>query len=310
MSKRVNIAAFGLNEHLLRGKTQEEIIPFILEKIDSVRGCHPDLIALPELFLKIGGDKENPNWRENAVLMTEKMRDCAREMNCYIVNSVYEPYREDRHLRCNVAMLIDRDGEIVGKYRKMHTVQYETKEDGVIPGSEVPVFDTDFGRIALQTCFDIGWRDTWRELAGRGVQMVVWNSAYDGGSLLNAYAAVNMYYVVSAVRSSHARIIDITGHTVAQGSRWDGLAMATVDMDTTLFHIDMNWTKIGQIRRDLGDKVTITSYSEENVFLLQPNDPEYPVSRICEMYGLVTYRDYHLDAERVQAEWRRKYPCP
>ena len=168
MSKRVNIAAFGLNEHLLHGKTQEEIIPFILEKIDSVRGCHPDLIALPELFLKIGGDSQNPNWRENARLMTEKLQERAGEMKCYIVNSVYEPYREDRHLRYNVAMLIGRDGEIVGKYRKMHTVQYETRDAGVIPGGEVPVFDTDFGRIALQTCFDIGWRDTWRELAGRG----------------------------------------------------------------------------------------------------------------------------------------------
>jgi len=308
MGKKVRVASFGLNEHLLRGKTQEEIIPFILEKIDSIRNYHPDLIVFPEIFLKIGGDLNNPNWPENMRVMTEKLQQCAKEMHCYIANTIYEPYRDDSHLRHNVAMLIDRDGEIIGRYRKVHTVQTESRNIGVVPAKEIPVFDLDFGRVAMLTCFDIGWRESWKELADRGVQMVLWNSAYDGGNLLNAYAAIHMYYVVSSVRTDHARIIDLTGRTIAKGSRWNGLAMATIDLETTLFHIDNQFQKIDDVRRDLGDKVTINTYSEENVFTIESNDPEWPISRISDTYGLVSYKDYHIDATRVQEEWRKLYP--
>lgn len=91
------------------------------------------------------------------------------------------------------------------------TVVEESLEGHVIPGDECPVFDTDFGRLGVQTCFDIGWRDGWKQLADQGAQLVVWSAAYDGGNLLNAYAALHMYYVVSTVRTDHARIIDLTG---------------------------------------------------------------------------------------------------
>jgi predicted amidohydrolase len=73
----------------------------------------------------------------------------------------------------------------------------ESEVTGVIPGNELPVFETDFGPVGILICFDIGWHETWRALAEKGAKMVVWQSAYDGGFLLNAYAALNVYYVVS-----------------------------------------------------------------------------------------------------------------
>lgn len=80
----------------------------------------------------------------------------------------------------------------------------------VMPGKELPVFDTDFGRIGIQICFDIGWRDGWKELADKGAQLVIWTSAYDGGNLLHTYAAHNMYYVVSSVRTDHAHTSQVS----------------------------------------------------------------------------------------------------
>ena len=64
MGKKAMVASFGLNEDFLRGLTQEEIVPVVVKKIESVRGYEPDLIVLPEAFLKIGGDKLNPRWPE------------------------------------------------------------------------------------------------------------------------------------------------------------------------------------------------------------------------------------------------------
>lgn len=302
------IASFGLNEDFLRGKTQEEMVGEILKKLDTVRGYKPDLVVLPEAFLKTGGDRDNPNREAITAEMLRRLSAAAAEMRCYIAAPVYERVPEHPQFRYNTVMLIDRTGNICGKYRKVHTVVEETTVSHVLPGSEYPVFDTDFGRIGFQTCFDIGWREGWQILADKGAQLVIWTAAYDGGNLLNTYAAYHMYFVVSSVRTDHAQIIDPTGRPVAEGARWNGLALATVDLDTALFHIDRQYQKIDAIRAALGDKVTIRVFSEENVFTLESNDPAWPISRICEEFGLMTYKDYHREATFLQEEYRRKYP--
>ena len=302
------VASFGLNEDFLRGRTQEEIVPVILRKIESVRGYQPDLIVLPEAFLKIGGDKLNPRWREITEHMLTELRRLARDMSCYIAAPVYEPYSGSGDLRYNCVYFIDRAGEVAGKYRKVHTVYEESTVSRVVPGSEYPVFDTDFGRVGFQTCFDIGWREGWKALADKGARLVIWTAAYDGGNLLNTYAAYNMYYVVSSVRTDHAQIIDLTGRAIAEGARWNGLAMAAIDLETELYHIDRQYQKIDDIREELGKKVTIRAYSEENVFTVESNDPEWPIPRIEREFGLMNYRDYHAEATRLQNEWRANYP--
>lgn len=308
MGKKVKVASFGLNEDFLKGLRQDQVIPVILEKVETVRGYQPDLIVFPEAFMKIGGDRENPNWIALTQQMLDSLCQKAREIGCYIVAPVYEPVKAYSNLKYNCTILIDRKGKIAGKYNKVHTVYEESNISQVMPGSEYPVFDTDFGRIGFQTCFDIGWRDGWKILADKGAQLVIWTAAYDGGNLLNTYAAYNMYYVISSVRTDHAQIIDPTGRTIAEGARWNGLAMATIDLETTIFHIDRQFRKIEELRRVLGGKVTIRAYSEENIFTIESNDPEWPMERICREFGLMTYKDYHNEATRNQEVWREKYP--
>ncbi len=308
MGKKVTIASFGLNGHNLWGKTQEEVAQAVLEKIESVRGYHPDLIILPEAFLKIGGDAKNPRWQVITSQLMEELSKKAADMRSYIIASVYEQVPEYPEMRYNSAILIDREGQIAGKYRKVHTVMEETTENLILPSKEYPVFDTDFGRIGIQICFDIGWRDGWQALADQGAQMVVWSAAYDGGNLLNTYAAHHMYFVVSSVRTDHAQIIDPTGRTIAEGARWNGLALATIDLSTTIYHIDRQFQKIDAIRRALGDRVTIHVYSEENIFTIESNDDEWPIGRIEKEFGLMSYKAYHEEATRMQEEWRTSHP--
>ena len=57
------------------------------------------------------------------------------------------------------------------------------------PGTEcATVVETDFGRMGLAICYDIGWPDLWAQLAEQGAELVVWPSAYGGGLPLQAYA--------------------------------------------------------------------------------------------------------------------------
>jgi predicted amidohydrolase len=308
MGGKAVIASFAMNQRFLYGKTEQEMADIAIGKIDSVKGYHPDLICLPEIFLETGGDRQNGNWAEISQQTVKRLCNKAGELQCYIIASVYESSDVYDGMRYNCALLIDRQGKIIGKYRKQHTVVEESLNSHVIPGKECPVFDTDFGRIGMLICFDIGWRDAWKEMADKGAQMVVWLSAYDGGNLLNTYAAHNMYYVVSSVRTDHARVIDLTGRTIAMSSDWNGLCIAAIDLETTLFHIDQQWQKIDEVRAILGDKVTINSYSEENVFTIESNDLDWPMKRICEEFRLVSYKDYHAEAMKLQNEWKTRYP--
>lgn len=308
MPRKVRIASFGLNENNYRGQRQDEMIPLICDKIDSIGKTAPDLIVLPEAFLKTGGDAANPNWEALTQRMLDELSVRAARIGTYIAAPVYEPVPEYPELKYNTVMLLDRNGQICFRYRKVHTVISESRVNHVLPGRDYPVYDADFGRIGFQTCFDIGWREGWKILADKGVEMVIWTAAYDGGNLLETYAAYHMYYVVSSVRTNHARIIDITGRTVAESARWDSAALATVDLETTLFHIDDQYHLIDRIRSELGDKVNIKAFSEENVFTIESNDEEWPVARISDMYGLKSYKQYHADSETEQARWRNEYP--
>ncbi len=302
---KARIATFAMINSSHWGQDAREIEKFVFELVDSVRSSHPDLVCLPEAFLATGGDRAS--WREMFERTLTGLRERAKEMHCYLLANLAEPSEKYPDCKYNTAFLIGRDGEIVGKYRKLHTTKDESEVSHVIPGAELPIFDTDIGRIGIQTCFDIGWRDTWMELGRRGADLVIWNSAYEGGNLLNAYAALNMYYVVSTVRTNYARIIDKTGREVVRSSCWNELAMADIDTETTVFHIDNQFQKINAIRSALGDKVTIQTYHDENIFTIESNDPAWPMERIKKEFGLMSYADYHAEATLAQEAYKKAH---
>jgi predicted amidohydrolase len=58
----------------------------------------------------------------------------------------------------------------------------------VAVGTSVPVFDTDRGRVAISTCFDVNFPEVWQRLADQDVELVIWPSAYSAGTSLPAHA--------------------------------------------------------------------------------------------------------------------------
>lgn len=204
----------------------------------------------------------------------------------------------------NSAVVIDRQGRLAGTYVKVHPTIGECEQRGITPGHEAAVIETDFGRLGLAICYDIGWPAHWEDLARRGAELVVWPSAYDGGFPLQAYAWLHAYYVVSSVRTEHSKVIDPTGRVLASTSRWHRLAATTIDLEREIFHIDDQVAKLDRLHRELGHRVNVEALTEEHVFTLESNDPTWPVARLKEHYGLENIRDYHARAASVQDAWR------
>jgi predicted amidohydrolase len=276
---------------------------FALACIEAAAAEHADLVCLPESFLDIGIPRDELPIAEPILGPTfDAISSLARKHGLWVV----APFcvRSPDGVIKNSAVVIDRQGEMAGVYAKVHPTIGECERRAIVPGNEVTIVDTDFGRLGLAICYDVGWPDHWAKLQEAGAELVVWPSAYDGGFPLQAYAWLHSYYVISAVHTEHSRVIDITGRILASTSRWHRFASTTIDLEKELFHIDDQVEKLHRIQLELGSKVSIEALSEEHVFTVESNDLAWPVERIKAEYGLESFREYHHRAEGVQNESR------
>lgn len=149
----------------------------------------------------------------------------------------------------NQATVIDRKGKIVGVYRKVQPTAEERRH--VVPGGGFPVFDLDFGRIAVMICMDIYFPEIPRIYAFKGAEILFWPTVSHGPTQealraqLTARAVDNSLIVVESNMANHppyapyssrfrpatARILDHNGDVIAQTGRREGIAVAAVDLD-------------------------------------------------------------------------------
>ena len=60
-----------------------------------------------------------------------------------------------------------------------------------------PVFDLDFGRVAMLTCFDVNFPELWMHLSARSVDVVFWPSMYSAGRFPLAFLCVIWFHLIS-----------------------------------------------------------------------------------------------------------------
>jgi predicted amidohydrolase len=72
----------------------------------------------------------------------------------------------------NTAMVINPDGELVGRYDKMFP--FYPYEQGITAGSDFMIFDVpDIGRFGMSICYDMWFPETSRTLAVHGVEVII-----------------------------------------------------------------------------------------------------------------------------------------
>ncbi|HEY5226912.1 MAG TPA: carbon-nitrogen hydrolase family protein, partial [Opitutaceae bacterium] len=133
--------------------------------------------------------------------------EAARRHGLYLVGGLIE---REGHAIYNTCVLIDRAGNVAGKYRKVYLPREEI-EGGLTPGSDCPVFDTDFGRIGMMVCWDAEYIEPARALGFRGAEVILVPAAGGYLDLLKARALENHTYVVSSGYDVETAIIDPTG---------------------------------------------------------------------------------------------------
>lgn len=201
-----------------------------------------DIVCLPESITLVGTKLDYISASESIPgPSTKYLGEIAKEQNMYIVAGLLERVEE---IVYNTAVLIGRDGEIAGTYRKV-SLPREEIEGGVSPGQAFPVFETDFGKIGMMICWDVSFPEPARALAMKGAEIIfmpIW-----GGNLTlgRARAIENQVYLVSSTYDNDMRtgVFDLEGKLLAEGSDENPVVVVEVDLEQ-----QMLWPWLGEFK--------------------------------------------------------------
>jgi predicted amidohydrolase len=246
-ARQVRIGSVSLRPRQTGGT--EGSLKAFLAALDQVAQDKPDIVCLGEGITLIGHSTSFANLAEPVPgPTTERLGEKARQHKMYIVAGLYE--REGNALY-NTAVLIDREGKLAGKYRKVYLPREEI-EGGLTPGMSYPVFQTDFGRIGMMICWDVQYVEPARALAAQGAEIIflpVWG-AYS--LLMQARALENHVYLVSAGYDCETAIFNPLGEALHSTKESGVFKTLTVDLNRRFiepwlgdmrgrFHKEIRW---------------------------------------------------------------------
>ncbi len=222
----VKVAAINLKPRNT-GSAGESVRQF-LEAVKKSVNDPADIILLPEGITIVGTGKSYAEVAEPVPgPITARLGEAARLKNAYIVAGVYE--REGQAIY-NTAVLIDRKGNLAGKYRKVYLPREEI-EGGLTPGNDYPVFQTDFGKIGMMICWDVQYGDPARALALRGAELILMPIWGGNEALGKARAIENRVFVASSGYNYPTYVMDPDGEMLAVARDQGIAATATIDLN-------------------------------------------------------------------------------
>ncbi len=114
---------------------------------------------------------------------TEKLGAIARELGVVIVGSIFE--RRMAGVYHNTAVVLERDGTLAGRYRKMHIPDdpgfyekfYFTPGDALPDGQSFRPIETSLGKLGVLVCWDQWYPEAARLMALAGAEILIYPTA-------------------------------------------------------------------------------------------------------------------------------------
>jgi len=167
----------------------------------------------------------------------------ARKRRCHLLMGSFVENDADRLF--NTTLLLDPEGEIAARYRKIHLFGYQSEERDILtPGTEVVVVDAPWGMSGFSTCYDLRFPELYRRMVDRGASFYLIPSAWprarlDAWRLFNrARALENLCFLISCNSAGtngghrfagHSMVVNPLGEVVAEAGENEEILTADLD---------------------------------------------------------------------------------
>lgn len=195
--------------------------------------------------------------------VTEQLSVWAKECGIYVSCSLTEKQEAANSLPCNTSVLISPDGELIGKYRKLHMFDIDVADGPrylesaeVEPGTRITVCETEPACFGMAICYDIRFPELFRLMTLQGANVMLVPAEFTDNTgkahwepLLRARAIENACYVIAADQTGskpgfqahgNSMIIDPWGRVLARAEDRECMILAEIDTDY-----------VGQVRREI-----------------------------------------------------------
>ena len=285
-------------------KVVEKMIAHWKRQFAQVLPDKPDLIVVPESCDRpsgFSGEKLLEYYKVRKNQVRQFFAETARENKCYIVYSAYRLLPDGT--KRNSSVLIDRKGNVAGIYNKNHPTIGEI-ENGTLCGKDAPIFECDFGRVAMAICFDLNFDELRLKYANASPDLIIFSSMYHGGLMQSYWAYSCRCHFVGAIagRATPSEIHNPLGQIIASNTNYFNFAVATMNLDCKLAHLDYNWERLRKLKAKYGPKVTISDPGRLGSVLISSEHETISVDQMIKEFQIELLDDYFVRA----LEYRHK----
>lgn len=204
----------------------------VIEWADKAAERDADVVLFPELILSAGyslADRLYDVAEPVPGPSTEAIGKKARQHGMYIILGIAE--RTPTGTVYNTAVIVGRDGRVAGSYRKTHI--FTPTESFFALGTDLPVFDLDFGRVAIPICYDLEFPEVARVLCLKGAEILLTMTAHwaETGTVGTSENFIRTIYAARALENRVPVVLsNRVGYDPGLGERFVGLSRI-VDAD-------------------------------------------------------------------------------
>jgi predicted amidohydrolase len=237
------------------GLTPRTNLDAAIELIEQAKAAGADYVLTPEMTNILEVKREQlfaAIAPEEGDASLAAFRELARRLGIFLhVGSLALKVSSDKAV--NRSFLIDRTGEIVARYDKIHMFDVDLSDGESYresrtfrPGEIAVVADLPWGRVGLSVCYDLRFPALYRALAEAGSSFLAIPSAFTRQTgeahwqvLVRARAIENGSFVLAAAQGGkhengretygHSLIVDPWGRILAEGTIEPGIVLATID---------------------------------------------------------------------------------
>lgn len=224
--------------------------------LELVRKYAPDhdLLVLPEVWTtgySLGHLQEEAETMDSVLIL--ELQKIAKEQQCSILAGSVPMKREGKIYNCSLA--INKLGEVVNSYDKVHLFGMFNEERFFAPGNNFSAFDLDGLCCGSTICYDLRFPELFRHLALQGARLIFcpaeWPTARGAiwELLAQARAAENHTFVAAVNCAGYFKKAPFHGHSMLIGPGGNIIAKAGSEEEVLSVEIDLN--DVDKVRKSL-----------------------------------------------------------